>query len=158
VGGSQVSLPAQPTKGTAVIHAKVITKNNTQQPVRGQRFYLLDKDVETILSEAHIDPIEGNTLTGSLGLAAVMPDQYVDFQRRVMAAMKNHIKYAGTTDSNGRAQLGNIDPNSYYLFGVVRSGNGFVIWSSPVAINPGENVLDLAPQSITEIDRSSGEE
>ena len=158
VSGSQVSLPAQPTKGTAVIQAKVITKNNTQQPVRGQRFYLLDKDVEQILSEARVDPIEGNTLTGSLGLAAAMPDQYGDFQRRAMAAIKNHIKYAGTTDSNGKAQLGGISPNSYYLFGVVRSGNGFAIWSSPVAINPGENVLDLAPQSITEIDRSSGEE
>lgn len=158
VSGSQVSLPAQPTKGTAVIQAKVITKNNQQQPVRGQRFYLLDKDVEQILSDAHVDPIEGNTLTGSLGLAAAMPDQYGDFQRRAMAAIKNHIKYAGTTDSNGKAQLGGIDPNSYYLFGVVRSGNGFAIWSSPVAINPGENVLDLAPQSITQIDRSSGEE
>ena len=158
VGGSQVSLPAQPTKGTAVIQAKVITKNNTQQPVKGQRFYLLDKDIEQILTEARVDPIEGNTLTASMGLAAAMPDMYGDFQRRAMAAIKNHIKYAGTTDSNGKAQVGNIDPNSYYLFGVVRSGNGFAIWSSPVAINAGENVLDLAPQSITEIDRSSGEE
>jgi len=158
VGGSQVSLPAQPTKGTAVIQAKVITRNNSQQPVRGQRFYLLDKDVETILSEARVEPIEGNTLTGSLGLAAAMPDRYGDFQRRAMQALKNHIKYAGTTDSNGKAQLGGIDPDSYYLFGVVRSGNGFAIWSSPVSIIPGENILDLTPQSITEIDRSSGEE
>ena len=158
VSGAQVSLPAQPTKGTAVIHAKVITKNNSQQPVRGQRFYLLDKDIETILSDAHVDPIEGNTLTGSLGLAAAMPDQYGDFQRRAMQAIKSHIKYAGTTDSNGKAQLGGINPDSYYLFGVVKSGNGFAIWSSPISIIPGENVLDLAPQTITQIDRSSGEE
>jgi hypothetical protein len=158
VSGSQVSLPAQPTKGTAVIQAKIITKNSTQQPVRGQRFYLLDKDVETILSDARVDPIEGNTLTASLGLAAAMPNQYSDFQRRAMQAIKNHVKYAGTTDSNGKAQVGGINPDSYYLFGVVRSGNGFAIWSSPVSINAGENVLDLAPQSITEIDRSSGEE
>jgi len=157
VGGSQVSLPAQPTKGTAVIQAKVVTKNNSQQPVRGQRFYLLDKDVEQILSEANVEPIEGNTLTGSLGLAAAMPNEYGDFQRRAMQVLKKHIKYAGTTDSNGKAQLGGIDPDSYYLFGVVRSGNGFAIWSSPVSIVPGENVLDLTPQSITEIDRSSGE-
>jgi len=158
VGGAQVSLPAQPTKGTAVIQAKVLTKNNSQQPVRGQRFYLLDKDVEQILSEARVEAIEGNTLTGSLGLAAAMPNEYGDFQRRAMQALKNHIKYAGTTDSNGKAQLGGINPDSYYLFGVVRSGNGFAIWSSPVSIVPGENVLDLAPQSITEIDRNSGEE
>jgi hypothetical protein len=157
VSGAQVSLPAQPTKGTAVIQAKIVTKNNSQQPVRGQRFYLLDKDIEQILSDAHVDPIEGNSLTGSFGLAAAMPDRYGDFQRRAMKALKNHIKYAGTTDSNGKAQLGGIDPNSYYLFGVVRSGNGFAIWSSPVSIVPGNNVLDLTPQTITEIDRSSGE-
>jgi len=105
-----------------------------------------------------VDPIEGNSLTGSLGLAAAMPDRYGDFQRRAMQALKSHIKYAGTTDSNGKAQLGGINPDSYYLFGVVRSGNGFAIWSSPVSIVPGDNVLDLTPQTITEIDRSSGEE
>jgi len=158
VGGSQVTLPAQPTKGTAVIQAKVVTRNNSQQPVRGQRFYLLDKDVETILSDANVDPIEGNTLTGSLGLAAALPDRYGDFQRRAMQAIKNHVKYAGTTDSSGKASLGNIDPNSYYLFGVVRSGNGFALWSSPISIVPGENVLDLTPQQITEIDTGTGEE
>jgi hypothetical protein len=158
IGGSQVSLPAQPTKGTAVIQAKVVTKNNSQQPVRGQRFYLLDKDVETILSDAHVDAIEGNTLTDSLGLAAALPDRYGDFQRHAMAALKSHIKYAGTTDSNGKAQLGGIQPDNYYLFGVVRSGNGFAIWSSPVSINPGDNVLDLAPQMITEINSDTGEE
>jgi len=158
VGGSQVSLPAQPTKGTAVINAKIITRNNSQQPVRGQRFYLLDKDVESILSEAQVEAIEGQTLTNSLGLAAMMPDRYTDFQQRALRAMKNHIKYAGTTDNAGQAQLGGIQPDNYYLFGVVRSGNGFAIWSSPVSIVPGENVLDLTPQQITEIDRSSGEE
>ena len=157
VGGSQVSIPTQPTRGTAVIQAKVVTRNNSQQPVRGQRFYLLDKDVETILSDARIEPIEGNTLTGSLGLAAAMPDRYGDFQRRAMQAMKDHIKYAGTTDSNGKTQLGDIQPDSYYLFGVVRSGNGFAIWSSPVSIIAGQNILDLTPQRITEIDTGTGE-
>ena len=157
VGGSQVSIPTQPTRGTAVIQAKVVTRNNSQQPVRGQRFYLLDKDIESILSEARIEPIEGNTLTGSLGLAAAMPDRYGDFQRRAMQAMRAHIKYAGTTDSNGKTQLGDIQPDSYYLFGVVRSGNGFAIWSSPVSIIPGQNILDLTPQRITEIDTGTGE-
>lgn len=158
IPGSQVTVPSQPSKGNAVIQAKVITRNNSQQPVRGQRFYLLDKDVETILSDARVEPIEGQTLTDSLGLAAMFPDRYGDFQRRAMQAIRDHIKYAGTTDGNGKAQVGGIEPNSYYLFGVVKSGNGFAIWSSPVSIVPGDNVLDLTPQRITEIDRTSGEE
>jgi hypothetical protein len=155
VGGQQV---AAPSKGTAVIQAKVVTRNNSQQPVRNQRFYLLDKDVESILSEAHVDPIEGQTLTDSLGLATLYPDRYSDFQQRALRAIKAHIKYAGTTDSAGKAQLSDIQPNSYYLFGVVKAGNGFAIWSSPVSIQAGENILDLTPQQITTIDQRSGEE
>ena len=155
VAGSQVAVP---TKGSAVIQAKVITRNNSQQPVRGQRFYLLDQDVETILSEANVEPIEGQTLSASLGLAAMYPDRYSDFQQRALHAIKNHIKYAGTTDSNGKTRLDGIKPDAYFLYGVVKAGNGFAIWSSPVSIQPGDNVLDLTPQQITEVNNTSGEE
>ena len=155
VGGSQISLP---TKGNAVIQAKVVTRNNSQQPVRNQRFYLLDKDVESILVDAEIQPIEGQTLSSSLGLAAMYPDRYGDFQQRALRAIKSHIRYAGTTDAAGKAQLNGINPDSYYLFGVVKAGNGYAMWSSPVSIQAGENVLDLTPQQITEIDQTSGEE
>jgi hypothetical protein len=155
VGGSQVAMP---TKGSAVIQAKVITRNNSQQPVRGQRFYLLDKDVESILSEANVEPIEGQTLTASLGLAAMYPDRYGDFQQRALRALKNHVKYAGTTDSNGKARLDGIKPDAYYLFGVVKAGSGFAIWSNPVSIQAGDNILDLTPQQITEVNTTSGEE
>jgi hypothetical protein len=157
IGGSQVSVPPALTRGTAVLQAKVITRNSTQQPVRNERFYLLDKDVESILSEARIEPIEGQTLTDSLGLAAMYPDRYSDFQQRALRAIKNHVKYAGTTDANGKAQLGNIQPDSYYIFGVAKAGNGYAIWSSPVTIQPGENDLNLTPQPITEINNSTGE-
>lgn len=155
IGGSG---GAASTKGTAVIQAKVITRNNSQQPVRNQRFYLLDKDVESILSEARIEPIEGQTLTDSLGLAALYPDRYSDFQQRALRAIKGHIKYAGTTDATGKALVSGIQPDSYYIFGVVKAGNGYAIWSSPVSIQAGENILDLTPQQIIQIDQRSGEE
>lgn len=156
VGGSQTSVPAPPSKGTAIIQAKVITQNNQQQPVKNQRFYLLDKDVETILMDARIDPIEGQTLTDSLGLALIYPAQYSDFNNRALRAIKSHIKYAGTTDGSGKAKLTGIQPDGYFLLGVVKAGNGFAVWSSPVSIQPGENVLNLTPLQITEINQPSG--
>ena len=156
IGGSQASIPVPPSKGTAIIQAKVVNRNNSQQPVKNQRFYLLDKDVETILSEARVEPIEGQSLTGSLGLAAMYPSRFSDFQERALRAIKNHIKYAGTTDGTGRAQLGGIQPDSYYLYGVVKAGNGFAIWSSPVSIVAGENLLNLTPAQITEVADTSG--
>lgn len=154
VPGSQVGMPS---KGSVVIDAKMTAKNGSTQPVKKEKFYLLDKDLETILSDAGIEPIVGQSLLNSFGLSVVYPDRYGDFNRAALAAIKPHIKYAGTTDVNGKASLGGIEPSSYYLFGVTKSGNGFAVWSSPVAVIAGENTLNLTPAPLTEIDLSSGE-
>jgi len=171
VPGSQVSIPQTsypstttvpgtatdvpnappPDKGTVTIRAKLMNRRGDQQPAKSAKFYLLDKDLETILSEARVEPIEGNSLAGSIGLAAVYPDRYGDFQRAAMRAIGAHAKYSGTTDGSGAAKIGSIAPKEYYLFAIVRVGSGFALWNSPVSIIPGDNNLDLSPQSITEI-------
>jgi Uncharacterized protein conserved in bacteria len=156
VPGSQTNVTAPPEKGNVRIDAKIATDTGAPQAVRNEKFYLLDKDIETILSEAGIAPIEGQTLTNSLGLSILYPDRFGDFHRNALKAINNHIKYSGTTDSAGTAQLKNVKPDSYYLFGVTRKGNGFAIWSSPVSIIAGENALNLSPQPVTQI-QNSGE-
>jgi type II secretory pathway pseudopilin PulG len=159
VPGSTTTAPIAPPpdKGKAVIRAQIMTQRGGTQPAKSARFYLLDKDVETILSEARVEPIEGNSLTSSLGLAAVFPDRYGEFQRAAMRALGAHAKYTGTTDGSGAANVGNIVPNAYYLFAITRVGNGFAMWNSPISIVPGDNVLDLSPASVTEIENSTGE-
>jgi hypothetical protein len=160
IPGSSVTANPAATKAKVVIDAKVAprTANGQPQPVRNERFYLLDKDIETILSDADIEPIEGQTLTNSLGLALLYPDRYGDFSRRAMRVLREHVKYAGTTNSSGLAELGGIEPDSYYLFGITRIGRGFAVWSSPVSIVSGENRLNLSPARINEVrDDASGE-
>lgn len=152
--GAPVAPP--PDKGSAMIKAQIVNSRGQALPARSTRFYLLDKDLETILTEARVDPIEGNTLSGSIGLASVFPDRYGDFQRAAMRAINAHVKYSGTTDSSGAAGVKGIIPNSYYLFAITRAGKGFAMWDSPISIVPGDNVLDLSPQAITEIADSSG--
>jgi len=151
------SLPPAATKGTVVIDAKISTPTGSAQAVKNERFYLLDKDLETILSEASIEPIEGQTLTNSLGLSVMYPDRYGDFHKDALQAIKSHIKYAGQTDGSGKAQLGNVEPDSYYLFGITKTGRGFAVWSSPVTVSGGQNLLHLSPQRPTEIPNSSRE-
>jgi hypothetical protein len=157
VPGSQttVTVPAA-SKGSVVIDAKIASRTGTTQPVRNEKFYLLDKDLETILSEADLEPIEGNSLTNSLGLSVIYPDRFAEFNRDALRAIKSHIKYAGTTDGTGKAELGGIEPDSYYLFGITKSGRGFAIWSSPVSIIPGQNALNLTPQQIIEMNSAAG--
>jgi len=154
VPGTTTAAPVQPPpdKGTVAIKAQVITPKGATQPARSARFYLLDKDVETILNEARVEPIEGNSLSSSLGLAIVHPDQYAEFQRAAMRAIAAHAKYTGTTGSDGSARIANIAPKEYYLFAITKVGNGFALWNSPVSVVPGDNLMDLSPQSITEIE------
>ncbi|MBK7393695.1 MAG: zinc ribbon domain-containing protein [Chloracidobacterium sp.] len=157
VPGTSTSVPNAPLpdKGTVIINAKVAPVNGSPQPARVTRFYLLDQDVEMILSEARVEPIEGNTLAGSLGLAAVYPERYGEFQRAAMRAIGAHAKYSGTTSGTGAANLAGVAPNEYYLFAVSRVGRGFALCNQPVSVVAGDNIMNLSPQSVTEISATS---
>jgi len=157
VPGSSTAAPVVPDRGTAMIQAKVVDRRGNAQPARSAKFYLLDADPEEILSRANVAPIEGNSLTSSLGLAAVYPDKFADFQRAAMRAIAAHSKYSGSTDSSGSAKVSGVAPKEYYLFCILRVGRGFAMWDSPVTINPGDNMLDLSPQPVTEISDTNGE-
>ncbi len=148
VPGSSGSVPQA---GTVMIEAKVSTRNGSTQGARNTRFYLLDKDLETILSDADIEPIEGQSLAASLALATADQSRYSDFYRQAMSALKEHIKYTGSTDGAGKAQLGSVKPDQYYLFGVARTGEGFAMWNSSVSVIAGENAVNLTPQQLTQM-------
>ena len=159
VPGSQTSVsnpPASATTGTVTIDAKIASPTGAPQAVRNEKFYLLDKDLESILNDADLEVIEGQSLANSFGLSVMYPERFGDFNRQALRAINRHIKYTGQTDSSGKAQLGGIAPDSYYLFGITKAGKGFALWSSPVTINTGQNVLNLSPQRVTEMVDSSG--
>ncbi|HQZ96338.1 MAG TPA: zinc ribbon domain-containing protein [Pyrinomonadaceae bacterium] len=158
VPGSSTAPPVAPAadKGTVVLNAKATSASGSTQAVKGTRFYLLEEDVETVLRAARVEPIEGNTLAGSLGLAAVFPDRYGDFQRAAMRAIAAKAKYSGTTNGSGGANLAGVDPKGYYLFGIAKIGRGFALWNSPVSVIAGDNMLNLSPQSVTEVSDPNG--
>ncbi len=142
---------APPTKGEVLVEAKISTATGSIQSVKDEKFYLLDKDLESILRDANLMPIKGQTLLNSFGLAITFPDRHGDFRRNALNAINKHIKYNATTDSNGKASMKNVEPDSYYLFGITTSRNGFAVWSSPVSIVGGENKLNLSPARLTEV-------
>jgi hypothetical protein len=154
-GAPVAAAPAIPDKGTVKISASISTRDGKKQAVRGTKFYLLDEDVESVLSEADLEPIAGQSMSVSLAMAMADQSTHGDFYRKAMAALRDHIKYAGTTDAEGKAQLGSVKPDSYYLFGFTKSGNSFAMWNSTVSVIGGENNLNLAPQTLTEMPRMS---
>lgn len=147
---STIAAPA-PDKGTVTLDAKIQTSSGNVQPVRAERFYLLDKDLESILSEAGIEDETGQGLVNAYGLAVVYPSRYADTIKKVASAVAKHIVYKTQTDGSGKASMKDVKPNSYYLYGITKTGTGFAVWSSPVSINAGQNELNLSPARLTEI-------
>lgn len=138
------------TTGKVSIEAKVMTKNGKIETVKAEKFYLLDKSLESILREAGLKPINGQSLLNSFGLSVLYPDKYGDFNEDALDAINDHIKYDTLTDNSGKGAMSNVKPDSYYLFGITKTANGFAIWSSPVTIKNGENKLNLSPARLTE--------
>lgn len=138
-------------RGVLSLEAKVSDRTGGTKAVKAEKFYLLDKDLESILDDANIQSINGQSLTNSFGLSVVFPDKYGEVNRKALKAINDHIKYNVLTDSNGKAQMKDIKPDSYYLFAVTKTRNGFAIWSSPISVKAGQNILNLSPQPMTEI-------
>jgi len=140
-----------PDKGTASLEAKIINRTGGSVPVRNVRFYLLKKDVGSILSDADIENDTGQAILTALGMSVALPSEYGDLNRKAFAAIGKETAYNITTDSSGKAQFKDIKPDDYYLFAVTKTGNGYTLWNSPVTIQAGQNSLILPPASPTEI-------
>jgi len=150
IPSTETALP--PDKGTVSLEAKVLSRNSTTpQPVRSTRFYLLKKDPESVLNGADIENDTGQSLLTALGMSIVYPDRYGDIRSKAMSAIGKNAAYNITTDASGKASLKDVKPDNYYLFAVTKSGNGFVLWNSPVTIQAGQNSLVLPPASPTEV-------
>jgi hypothetical protein len=146
-----ISTPV-PDKGTMTMEAKVLNRSGAQQTVTKETFYLLDKDLQSILLEAGIDDPEGQGIINSFGLSVVNPAKYREVNQKALAAINRHIIYRTLTDAQGKAEIKDIKPNSYYLFGITKTRTGFAIWDSPVNIQTGQNNVVLEPQTPTEIE------
>lgn len=140
-------------KGTVSIEAKVATKSGSIQPVNDEKFYLLDEDLQSVLSGADIIDETGQGLKTAFALSVIYPDKYSETHRKALNAINDHVKYDVMTDASGKAQMKNVKPGSYYLFGIHKTPNGYALWSQPVAIQPGDNKLLLSPMPMTEVSR-----
>jgi len=140
-----------PDKSSVSLEAKIATKSGSVQSVRNEKFYLLDESLDSILSDASLSDETGQSTTTAFGMSIVFPDKYNETRKKALDAINKRVKYSVTTDSSGKAEMKSVKPGSYYLFAITKSGNGFAVWSSPVSIVPGQNVLNIPPVSLTEV-------
>lgn len=140
--GSETVVTNPPSdKGNLLLTATVLTSKGIKQPVKAEKFYLLSKDLETILSNANIEATEGS-YASTLGAAIADPNRKDELQK-CLAAINPYIVARTLSDSTGNASFKNVKPDSYYLFGVHKTGNSASVWNTSVAVNPGENTIAL---------------
>ena len=131
------SMPSD--KGNVELKATIVGRTGTSQTVKKEKFYLLSKDLNTILDKAGLEPEEGSYET-TLGVLRADPTRSADL-KKYLAAITPYIIASTTTDANGTAQFKNVKPDNYYLFGMTKVGDSVSVWNTSVVVNPGDNSI-----------------
>lgn len=136
-----ITTPSPVNKGKLAVTATLSKSNGSKTPVRKEKLYLLKEDLDTIMTKAKIEPEEGS-YSATLGAAIADPARKALLDK-MLAAIRPYIVASITTDANGKAEFKNVEPDSYYLFGVTKTGNSASVWNTSITINPGDNTISL---------------
>ena len=125
-------------KSALTIEAKVRGTSGRDQAVQKETFYLLKKDLRTILEEADIEDEEGQGLVNAFGMSIVYPGRYPETRRKALAAISKYTVAKTLTDAQGKAKFADVKPDSYYLFGITKTPEGFSVWDQPITLSEGQ--------------------
>lgn len=122
---------------TLKIEAGIVYKQGGPEPVARTTFALLDLDIHVELKE--MPATEGrakltdNALTELvITCGSQMPD--------AMAAIQKRTRYTLTTGFDGKAELRNIEPGVYMLFGATHTRGGCAVWLIPVTLRTNQSL------------------
>ncbi|HSK74510.1 MAG TPA: hypothetical protein VK892_22605, partial [Pyrinomonadaceae bacterium] len=112
-------------------------KDKDKRPASKTKFYLLDAEIETILSKAGLKEVQPWDLVGTYAMANTRAEsseykelykqKYKDFHIAAEMALKPHIIQTVVTDTEGKARFKAFTPGKYYLFGIAKINMGFSI-------------------------------
>lgn len=139
-----------PTVKTSVVNleAAIVYKMGGVQPVARQEFYLLEKDLDDIFKEQ--GEIQTTVFGGGMTKRyynlkdLVYPVVYKDaFDSLTNNVIPRYAKYKLQTDFQGKAQLKDVTPGTYYLYGNIETRGGRAVWNLKVDLKTGENSIVL---------------
>ncbi len=159
-------------KGNLSVEAGLVFNSGDVKPVARVNFYLLDDNLETILSNAGIEAYQtidtsgaskGALLGGmrakkksvsfveSYAVWSSSPDLYGEQLLQSKEALKPHIIATITTDFSGKGEFSQVKPGNYYLMGVGGTGKQAVLWNMPIEIKAGKQSVILDNKNAAEI-------
>jgi hypothetical protein len=135
--------PVTSQKGTLSIEAGLVFKSGDVKPVARVEFYLLNKDLNSVLEEANIQSESGMNLVSTLALALSYPNFHQDTVEKAITSIKFHSVSSAITDFQGKATFRPVKTGNYYLYGFAKAGNSKVLWNLNVSLKNGQNSITL---------------
>jgi len=115
------------------------------QPVARTQFYLLERDLKGILKATGLEDKGGTGRIAQLAMAKKyqrLADQR-EYYRKGMTALREHAIDSTTTGFEGKAQIEDISPGTYYLVGFTETRQGVAAWNLKTEVQSGENAFIL---------------
>ncbi len=169
----------EPKNGTVSIEAALVFQSGDVKPVARTEFMLLNKSAEDIFKNSEFFqnlPLEfithmtfegfrfgeNPTYVHAFGLV-LRPDKATDNQelRKMKAGFKKaaqvalsslspHVVYSTKTDFQGKAQIQDVKPGEYYLFGYTMAGNKGTVWNIKTVVKEGQNSIILDQENASQ--------
>lgn len=152
-----ITTPPESVSSTeAILHmaAKVPLPDGSQRPAFASQFFLTTRQLEDLLTEAIPDPGAAKDVRQMIRLWAESEKREGSQGVKLALDVKSVLIKAQVskfdTDLKGEAEVAGLKPDDYYLIGIDKDDQtGIVtIWSKPVAIERGENRVELSLQDI----------
>jgi hypothetical protein len=132
--------------GVLSIQVGIVYKMGGSQAVARVPFFLLDKDLNAILSEAGLQPDRGMNLLNTFAFATRFQGQskYAQFYQTAMRAIQPHVVAQTVTGFDGVGQFPAVAAGIYYVMGYTQTRGGFALWNVSVGVATGQSsfVLD----------------
>ena len=130
--------------------AVVTALNGKSKEAFYTEFFILDKDLETILRKAGIkleDFSNINTYAELWARSRKNAFLFPGVQKTIRASLLNFVEKGEgrrvRTDVDGAAEIVGLEKGRYYVIGTASLGKVGVTWSVPISLNTGSNKISL---------------
>jgi hypothetical protein len=147
-------------EGKLEIEAAILYKMGGAQPIARNEFYLLGESADEILKESNLKPkqiAKFEEMAKNVGISNTSKNYNLlmlhsanqlsklesDYLNSVRILMEKHAVKTLKTDLQGKAQVSDLEPKTYYLYGYSETRGGGAIWNLPIDIKAGQNSITI---------------
>lgn len=128
------------------IQAKVQFLDNKVRPAGFTEFFLVNRDLSAVLSEEGIRPPTQDGIQSHAEYWARSVQRGYQFPG-IAAKIRNALARASLrrikTNSLGVGNVDDLADGNYFIIGASTLGQVGVVWSSPISLNNGDNIISL---------------